>query len=248
MIFFRIELIMRAFKLFRRGPPDIERAETAARRDFEPSCAGVDMEGNAGDETGACLAEAQPPRAPQAGPQGATDGGDAVFGVIGAAFAADTPGERQGGTAAGASAVCGTVAAQDLLHTLYEQYCRVLDDPRASLASDDAARLAIERTRDAGPQIDPQRSADGADSIDALLSRARMLDDAFGTFAPGEAPDPADAEPVPEVLRLFAPAEYHAASARRPAGLPPALARREHQTLAIDSPLPAPVATSEHGA
>ncbi|MBF3727816.1 type VI secretion protein, partial [Burkholderia pseudomallei] len=82
---------MRAFKLFRRGPPpDIERAETAARRDFEPSCAGVDMEGNAGDETGACLAEAQPPRAPQAGPQGATDGGDAVFGVIGAAFAADT--------------------------------------------------------------------------------------------------------------------------------------------------------------
>ncbi|MET5115300.1 TagK domain-containing protein, partial [Burkholderia pseudomallei] len=60
--------------------------------------------------------------------------------------------------------------------------------------------------------------------------------------------DPEDAEPVPEVLRLFAPAEYHAATARRPAGLPPALARREHQSLAIDSPLPAPVATSEDGA
>ncbi|MET5020828.1 type VI secretion protein, partial [Burkholderia pseudomallei] len=30
--------------------------------------------------------------------------------------------------------------------------------------------------------------------------------------------------------------------------LPPAHARREHQPRAIASPLPAPVATSEHGA
>jgi hypothetical protein len=77
-------------------------------------------------------------------------------------------------------------------------------------------------------------------SIEALLSGARVLKDVFGPLGEGEMPGLADTEPVPEILRLFAPAEYHAAASRRPTALPPALARREHHALGIDSPLPAP--------
>ncbi|WP_063534415.1 TagK domain-containing protein [Burkholderia sp. MSMB1589WGS] len=239
---------MRTFKLFRLGRPDSGRADAPPPRDAAPFSADCGTGRNTDCNTGARIAEARPACAPEAGRHDATDDGDAVFGLIGAAIATEALCVRQDDTSAGVPTPGGPAQARDLLHALYEQYCRVLDDPRASLASDDAARIAIERTREAQPPSDLHRPVEGADSIDALLTQARVLDDVFGPLGPGETPDPADAEPVPEVLRLFAPAEYHVASARRPAGLPPALARREHQTLAIDSPLPAPVATPEHDA
>ncbi len=56
----------------------------------------------------------------------------------------------------------------------------------------------------------------------------------------------AEVEPVPEVLRLFAPNEYLAAASRRPPALPAVLTRREHHSLGIDSPLPAPDSTTHH--
>lgn len=45
---------------------------------------------------------------------------------------------------------------------------------------------------------------------------------------------------VPEILRLFAPPEFHAEAAHGAAALPP-LTRREHHALSVDSPLAAPL-------
>ncbi|SPB15129.1 hypothetical protein NOV72_02358 [Caballeronia novacaledonica] len=81
------------------------------------------------------------------------------------------------------------------------------------------------------------------ESIEALLSGQRTLEDAFGQMTPGH--DDLEVDSVPEVLRLFAPVEYHAAEARRTAALPPALNRREHHVLSVDSAFVAP-ASADH--
>jgi hypothetical protein len=82
----------------------------------------------------------------------------------------------------------------------------------------------------------------GTESIETILSGTRVLEDVFGPLRNGEAPEP-EVEPVPEILRLFAPPEYGAAASRGMPALPPALARREHHSLSIDSPLPVPAPT-----
>lgn len=86
---------------------------------------------------------------------------------------------------------------------------------------------------------EPSAGRDSTDmgSIEALLSGARVLKDVFGPLGDGDMAGLADVEPAPEILRIFAPAEYHAAASRRPTALPPALARREHHALGIDSPM-----------
>ncbi|ORC51214.1 hypothetical protein B2G74_00060 [Burkholderia sp. A27] len=158
--------------------------------------------------------------------------------------------------------------AQDLIQTLHEQYCRALDDPQASLAGNWAAQWATPVAGD--PSMDAHedhprrqessgRESTDVGSIEALLSGTRVLKDVFGPLVGGDSEGDmsglgwlTDSEPVPEILRLFAPAEYHAAASRRPAALPPALARREHHSLGIDSPMspispiPAPDSNPRH--
>jgi hypothetical protein len=147
-------------------------------------------------------------------------GARAVFGLIGASTAS---GGKPGDAA----------AAPDLIDLLHDQYRRALDDPQASFADGWTTPEAV--ASDTSAELVYGQSSEEA--VEALLAGGRSLEHAFGPLAKADAPDLAEAGPVPEILRLFAPAEYHAAVARRSPALPPTLARLEHQALGIDSPL-----------
>ncbi|AJX35594.1 Uncharacterised protein [Burkholderia oklahomensis] len=233
---------MRTFKLFRRGEPGMKYAEAMPRR--------ADASPAATRDADAPLMETLLTGSPEAGLRDAMRDGNAVLGLIGTAISAETFARRQGDPAADIATAAGSpVQARDLMHSLYEQYCGALEDPQASLASDWPAQMTLVRRPPPDQRSDRRKEAEEAgeaDSIDALVSGSPVFDDVFGLLGPGDTPDPAAMEPIPEVLRLFAPAEYHAAMARRAGSLPPALARREHQTLAIDSPLPASGSASNH--
>ncbi|MFL9964767.1 TagK domain-containing protein [Paraburkholderia sediminicola] len=153
-------------------------------------------------------------------------GARAVFGLIGASTAS--------------VAKSGDAAALDLIDLLHDQYRRALDDPQASFA-DGWTTPVVVASDTSGEPVDGQSSEE---TVEALLAGARSLEQAFGPLAKADAPDLAEAGPVPEILRLFATAEYHAAAARRSPALPPMLVRREHQALGIDSPLIAPLTSS----
>jgi hypothetical protein len=190
-------------------------------------------------------------------------GANAVFGLIGSSVT-DEDGAAQRSRDSRDADNAAMTGARDVIQTLHEQYCRALDDPQASLAGNWAAQWATPVAGD--PSMDAredhprrQESSTGRESADmgsteALLSGARVLKDVFGPMAESDMSGVAwltDTEPVPEILRLFAPAEYHAAASRRPAALPPALARREHHALGIDSPMspmPAPAQNPHHDA
>lgn len=183
-------------------------------------------------------------------------GTNAVFGLIGASATDDYDVARRAHDP-GNPAMTG---APDVIQTLHEQYCRALGEPQASLAENWVAQwvnpVAGDPPMDA-PEDHPNwhesataRESTDSGSIEALLSGARVLTDVFGPLEEGDVYGFAgltgltDSEPIPEILRLFAPAEYHAAASRRPTVLPPALARREHHSPGIDSPMP----TSDTGA
>ncbi|WP_207002496.1 TagK domain-containing protein [Trinickia mobilis] len=132
------------------------------------------------------------------------------------------------------------IDADDLIDTLHDQYLRALDDPHASFAEDPTARVPSVDEPSLSSAVALADSASRVQSIEALLSRALVMEDAFGPLGDDGAPDPAAAEPIPEILRLFAPAKYQSAASRRPAASLPALTRREHHSVDIDSPLSAP--------
>nr|WP_230944638.1 TagK domain-containing protein [Burkholderia stagnalis] len=222
-----IQSLMTILKRFQRNEP----AMTYARP--SPNRTGAAVQAARADD-------AAPP--PPAGPEAGLLDDDAVLELIGAVIAAEAlaaaPGDAATGDAAAAAGGCAPAPARDLMESLYEQYCSALENPHASLAADWATQMTPTRAPLPDLRADVEWGADAAESIDTLLSGARVLDDAFGGLEAGDAPDPAAMEPTPEILRLFAPPEYHAAVARRPAPLPPAFTRQEHQMLAIDSPLP----------
>ncbi|VWB44610.1 TagK domain-containing protein [Burkholderia lata] len=134
----------------------------------------------------------------------------------------------------------------DLVETLHAQYWRALTDPHTALSGSWGEQLNSSATPAASVAPDPHdvRPAPASTacphSIEVLLSGERNLEDAFGRLERSSMSDP-EIEPVPEVLRLFAPPEFHAAEAHRAPALPPALTRREHHVLSVDSPLAAPV-------
>ncbi|WP_218641373.1 TagK domain-containing protein [Burkholderia ubonensis] len=133
-------------------------------------------------------------------------------------------------------------ASNDLIATLHDQYCRALDNPWASLASADwvpQATSAIESG--AGPadvSSGPPASTGGLAAMEPWFFGDGRLEQAFGPLVESEVMKLHEPEPVPEILRLFAPPGYEAAASRRLAALPPELARREHHAWSIDSPLP----------
>ncbi|PAJ89483.1 TagK domain-containing protein [Burkholderia ubonensis] len=221
---------MRAFKTVRRIEPDWHYTEPRPyRADAWAEAAGADD---------APALDVRPADSPDAMSRDA----DAVLDLIDAVIAADALASREADDAiaiADAPAAGGPIPARDLMHSLYEQYCGALENPQASPSAGWAAQMTAAHRPLPDLRADAREGVDATDSIAGLLSGARVLDDAFGPLTPGDGPDPAATEPVPEILRLFAPAEYHATAARRQGGLPPALTRQEHQTLAIDSPLPA---------
>ncbi|MBN3775997.1 TagK domain-containing protein [Burkholderia sp. Ac-20345] len=134
----------------------------------------------------------------------------------------------------------------DLVETLHAQYWRALTDPHTALSGSWGEQLDSHATPVASVMPDSHdlwptpTNAAASGSIEVMLSGKRNLEDAFGHLNTGFTPE-LEIEPVPEVLRLFAPPEFHAAEARRAPALPPALTRREHHALSVDSPLAAPV-------
>ena len=163
-------------------------------------------------------------------------GSNAVFGLIGTHASVDNmaPSRDQDG---------GPSDVDDIIGALYRQYCRVLDDPQASLTGDQFTQpmpVGDDRASLMRPAEASWKPRDPGESIETFLTGAQKVEHAFGPLGYGEAPGLAAMEPVPDILRLFAPAEYAAATRRRPPALPPALARREHHSLGIDSPLFAP--------
>ncbi|WP_250475280.1 TagK domain-containing protein [Caballeronia sp. GAFFF1] len=132
----------------------------------------------------------------------------------------------------------GSSAGDRLMGSLYEQYCQALDSPLASLPDTwvDAASGEGMPLRD--QELASHRWRDQAvGPVAAILGDISNLEQAFGPMHHIGPYAAASVEEVPEVLRLFAPPEYHAASARRPSPILPSLVRREHHTLAIDSPV-----------
>lgn len=167
-------------------------------------------------------------------------GANAVFGLIGATASIENRQSRRKRDEPGAG-------SNDLMDALYAQYCQALDDPWSSVAGDWAApRISPDGLGDGllHPRLfnseDQHAPAAGMESIEALLSGTHLMEHAFGSLGGGEVADFISTDPVPEILRLFGPAEFHAAAARRPAALPPSLARREHHSLSIDSALAVP--------
>lgn len=141
--------------------------------------------------------------------------------------------------------------ASDVVQGLHAQYWRALTDPHASLSGswigqpDEPPTSAA--ADNAGDGWQSHGENDEARSLETLLSGECTLEKIFGKLESGANGTVADleAEPVPEVLRLFAPPEYHAAVASQTAALPPALTRREHHALSFDSPLAAPARKDE---
>jgi hypothetical protein len=128
------------------------------------------------------------------------------------------------------------VAAHDVIDTLYEQYCRALDNPLAVFSSDWNPIVHEARVTAASDDETRLSSRQHAESIEDVISGARGIEDFFGALEKGNSPPVFAAAPVPEILHLFAPLEFKACETR----LPSALVRREHHAPGIDSPLYAP--------
>lgn len=153
------------------------------------------------------------------------------------------------GSMDGADALVRTTANADgtdsLVETLHAQYWRALTDPHAPVTAE-WVPLADEPAPHAlapDSQVDLDMHGE-CDSIEALLSGNHTLEDVFERLD-RHAEHILDDESVPEILRLFAPPEFHATAARRGPALPPALTRREHHALSVDSPLSAPTRKDE---
>lgn len=132
--------------------------------------------------------------------------------------------------------------ATDVIGSLYEQYCRALDDPLASFSGEWSSSLGAEHG-DAPAVLDygqpsnlRQQARQPGESIEAVISGVRGVEHFFGKLEKGNSPPAAELEPVPEILHLFAPPEFKARTTR----LPSALVRREHHAPGLDSPLYAP--------
>lgn len=134
--------------------------------------------------------------------------------------------------------------ADDLMSGLHRQYCQALDNPLGPVSTTDWESPSESSARyvrgESGLPVDPYLQHARQDSIEALLSGAQLLDHAFGPLRESDLGSLPEAEAVPEILQLFAPPEYLASAFRSMTALPPMLARREHHSLGIDSPLPMP--------
>lgn len=153
--------------------------------------------------------------------------------------------------ASGTKPATSVQVSDELIRALHEQYCAALDSSSfTSSASWDSSSVSAGQigTSAGSPDDASERVHDDA-SISELFSEPQRLEEAIGPLVEG---DTLDAEALnliaaPEILRLFAPSEYHADGAASRRFVPPPLARREHQQLAIDSPMPGFGAVSRHG-
>ncbi|MDR5760426.1 TagK domain-containing protein [Caballeronia sp. LZ035] len=166
------------------------------------------------------------------------------------------------------STLSASSEANALIAALHTGYYEALHSARGQAGGAWEAAVAVSdpghqeaassESGSAGEEIDTE-------SISAFLGEAQRVEEAFGplndTLAPGDVD--MSIPPTPEILRLFAPAEHngdhgdhggdahHASHAHAPPRrftAPPALARREHHALALDSWLPDLHAVTERNA
>lgn len=218
---------MHFFRLLRRREPPATRAEPKAfTAEHALTRTGTGMP-EADSDPLAMFGEHQP--------EEDLRGSAAIFGLIGA-----RPALEEGAT----SQTSARVDGDDLISSLHRQYCQALDNPFGPVPAADWESPAEPSGRyvrsESGLPVDPRLHQAGHDSIEGLLSGAQLLDHAFGPLRESDLGSLPESEPVPAILRLFAPPEYLASAVRSMATLPPVLARREHHSLSIDSPLPMP--------
>jgi hypothetical protein len=132
------------------------------------------------------------------------------------------------------------VEAGDVIATLHERYCAALDSSCALGNTEWGSPLVSDASTSLSDSLGNEATQGDAQPISRFSSEPRRLEDVIGPLVPDLRSDLADlsVKRVPEILQLFAPSEYHANAAVRAHAVPPALARREHHTLAIDSALP----------
>lgn len=148
---------------------------------------------------------------------------------------------RVGATPQSVPKVSPDIDADGLISALHNRYCQALG---SSLPPDNglwasALTSASHESFSGHPEHETKQA--GGQAISGLFSDVHKLEHAIGLLTPECMQDLAalSVARAPEILQLFAPPEYHANAALRADNVPPALARREHHTLAIDSPLPA---------
>lgn len=131
------------------------------------------------------------------------------------------------------------LASQDasvLLGALYVHYCKALNAPHALTSGTWTSPGSRDRTALRAEAIDDtawDKEAGGA--ITGIFPDIENLEDAFN-LKHAARPDVAQPDVIPEILRLFAPRDYELLAGHANT-LPPVLTRREHHTLALDSPL-----------
>ncbi|SDE42856.1 TagK domain-containing protein [Paraburkholderia lycopersici] len=222
---------MHLFRLLRRRESSVTRAEPGAlpAQDIVGHTGtGMPDADNADNDTLATFTEHQP--------EGDLRGSEAIFALLGSRLVLEQDSSRP-----------ARVDADNLLSSLHRQYCQALDNPPGTVGGPEWESPSGSPGRRAGGESDlpacPHLHNAGQDSIEALLSGAQLLDHAFGPLRESDLGNLPESEPVPEILRVFAPPEYLASAFRSVAALPPTLTRREHHSPGIDSPLPMPEVT-----
>jgi len=142
----------------------------------------------------------------------------------------ETPGERD-------SAVKSLHDEPDLLQALHQEYLRALDDPQAQNTHPWHDRLPDHCTVDPSPirnlkvqamQIHPSVT------LQDLVVGPLKIDEVFtGLDSLRETEIFSDEKP-PDLLRLFAPAQYQTRTGSEDR-VPPELTRREHHAITVDS-------------
>jgi hypothetical protein len=141
---------------------------------------------------------------------------------------------ERGGVRAETVSPCSRSVDGDIIGELAASYFQALEGERDSpiyAYEQPAAQPAHALTDAEEPGAAPDSATDG--TISAWLGGSDSLEDVFGHFQDSDEPM-AELSALPEILELFAPAGYQATHAER---IAPDLARREHHTLAIDSPM-----------
>ncbi|MFM0738156.1 TagK domain-containing protein [Paraburkholderia xenovorans] len=135
----------------------------------------------------------------------------------------------------------------DLLAALSDQYYQALESPHFLPEAEwvgSPSRVA--RETGSCESAGHRSGSDGSASIHALLSDIELLEEAFGPLRQERAADLVEHDAAPEILKLFAPPAYRVSAGRHRGAVPPFVARRDHHTLAIDSPLGALDSHSHH--
>ncbi|MGF6774729.1 hypothetical protein P3T18_007250 [Paraburkholderia sp. GAS199] len=155
-------------------------------------------------------------------------------------YHADRPTAYSG--AAGEEIFCALIRNNydDLLSDLDGQYYQALGSNYLFSRSDWIGSQNTVEHRSTSQSLEAHDGTkDGSHSIHHLLSDVEMVEEAFGPLHTNGFCGEMERVPAEEILSLFAPPEYSVRAETGLAAAPSFIVRRDHHTLAIDSPLAA---------